>query len=78
MPDSLIVSDPDVMGGKPVIAGTRITVEFLLESLAAGESSSEILAAYPHITAEALKAALEFAAKSLRADVAYPVPRRTA
>ena len=68
-----IVSDPAVMMGKPVVAGTRITVELILEKLAAGEKVEDILAAHPGLTAEAVRAALRFAAEALRADVVYPV-----
>lgn len=46
------------MSGKPVVAGTRITVESLVERLAAGESSKEILQAHPRLTKEGLQAAL--------------------
>lgn len=70
--EPLIVSDPQVMLGKPVIAGTRITVESLLEKLAAGETEEQLLAAHPQICRDALRAALAFAAQSLRADVVYP------
>jgi hypothetical protein len=49
MTQSLIVSDPGVMMGKPVIAGTRITVEYVLEKLAAGESIDQVLEAQPEI-----------------------------
>ena len=68
-----IVSDPAVMLGKPVVAGTRITVESILEKLAAGESIDQLLEAHPRLTREAIQAALAFAAQSLRADVVYPV-----
>lgn len=71
--NGLIVSDPDVMMGKPVIAGTRITVELILEKLAAGETVEDILAAHPRLTREAINAALGFAAAALRADVVYPL-----
>ncbi len=64
----LIRSDPAVMLGKPVIAGTRITVELILERLAAGETPNELVAAYPRLSHEAIKAALAFAADALRAD----------
>lgn len=68
-----IVSDPNVMMGKPVVAGTRITVELILEKLAAGESIEQILDAHPRLTREAVQVALEFAKEALRADVIYPV-----
>jgi len=69
----LIGSDPHIMMGKPVIQGTRITVESLLEKLAAGETVEQILEAHPRLTPESIKAALSFAAQSIRADVVYPV-----
>jgi uncharacterized protein (DUF433 family) len=68
----LIESNPEVMGGKPVIAGTRITVELILEKLAAGESTEQILEAHPRLTLDAIRAALAFAAEALRSDVVYP------
>jgi uncharacterized protein (DUF433 family) len=61
------------MMGKPVIEGTRITVESLLERLAAGESFTQILAAHPRLTEDGIRAALAFAAQALRADVLYPL-----
>ncbi|MBW1700404.1 MAG: DUF433 domain-containing protein [Deltaproteobacteria bacterium] len=68
-----IVSDPSVMMGKPVIAGTRITVELILEKLGAGETIDDLLQAHPRLKREAIQAALAFAAEALRADVVYPV-----
>ena len=68
----LIQSDPKVMMGKPVVAGTRITVESILERLAAGETKEQILAAHPHLTPEGIQGALAFAAAVLHADVVYP------
>jgi len=78
MRKKLIVSDPAIMMGKPVIAGTRITVELVLEKLAAGEAVEQILDAHPQLTREAIKAALAFAAEALRADVVYPVSEAAA
>lgn len=72
----LIRADPAVMMGKPVIAGTRLTVELILEKLAAGETMEELLEAHPRLTVEAVRAALAFAAQALRADVVYPIPQR--
>ena len=71
--EQLIVSDPKIMLGKPVIDGTRITVELILEKLAAGRTQEELLEGYPQLTPESIRAALGFAAKALRADVIYPV-----
>jgi uncharacterized protein (DUF433 family) len=44
--------DPEVLAGKPVIRGTRLAVEFILELLAAGQSESELLSSYPGLTRE--------------------------
>jgi uncharacterized protein (DUF433 family) len=71
--EELIQSDQAIMMGKPVITGTRITVELILEKLAAGETIEQILEAHPRLTREAIQAALAFAARALRADVMYPV-----
>lgn len=68
-----IESDPKIMKGKPVISGTRITVESILERLSLGESRVQILEAHPHITDDAINAALSFAVQALKADVIYPV-----
>ncbi|MCK4424009.1 MAG: DUF433 domain-containing protein, partial [Candidatus Omnitrophica bacterium] len=65
----LIESNPSIMMGKPVIAGTRITVELILEKLAADETIDQIIEAHPRLTHEAVQAALDFAAEALRADV---------
>lgn len=73
MEKPLIVSNPKIMMGKPVIAGTRITVELILEKLAAGETIEQILEAHPRLTREAVLAAIAFAKEALRADVIYPV-----
>ena len=68
-----VVSNPSVMMGKPVIVGTRITVELILEKLAAGETIDDLLEAHPRLTREAIQAALAFAAEALRGDVVYPI-----
>ena len=68
----LIVSDPMVMTGKPVVRGTRITVELILEKLAAGQTEDQLLRAHPRLTHDAILAALGFAAEALRADIVYP------
>ncbi|RME50212.1 MAG: DUF433 domain-containing protein [Deltaproteobacteria bacterium] len=56
-----------------MIVGTRITVELILEKLAAGETIDDLLEAHPRLTQEAIQAALAFAAEVLRADVVYPI-----
>ena len=60
------------MMGKPVVKGTRITVELILEKLAAGETVEQILMAHPRLNEEGIRAALDFASKAIRADVVYP------
>ena len=65
MESTLIKSDTGVMMGKPVIAGTRITVELILEKLAAGETVEQILDAHPRLTREAISAALLYAVRNL-------------
>ena len=57
--------DPKVMMGKPVVAGTRITVEHILRCLAAGDTAEHILANYPHLTVEDIRAAQAYAADYL-------------
>jgi uncharacterized protein (DUF433 family) len=73
MQKQLILFDPNVMMGKPIIAGTRITVELILQKLSASETIEQILDAHPRLTRKAIQAALAFAADVLRADVVYPI-----
>jgi uncharacterized protein (DUF433 family) len=60
-----IKRDPKVMMGKPVIAGTRITVEHILRCLAAGDSEAHIISNYPHLALEDIRAAQAYAADFL-------------
>jgi uncharacterized protein (DUF433 family) len=76
--EKFIVSNPNVMMGKPVIAGTRITVELILEKLAAGEKIEQITKAHPRLTPASIQAALSFAAEALKADVVYPIATEAA
>ncbi len=66
--EKLIVSDPEIMAGQPVIAGTRLTVDTLLESLAGGATIDQILEAHPALSREGIEAALRFAAETVRAS----------
>ena len=77
MENEFISFNPGILGGKPVIRGTRISVELILEKIAAGDSIEEILTSYPHVTREAVQAAIAFAAETLRADVVYPLDPAT-
>jgi uncharacterized protein (DUF433 family) len=72
MAQARIVADPKIMMGKPTVAGTRITVELILEKLAAGQTVDQILASHPRLTDEDVRA-LAFAAEVLGAEVVYPM-----
>ena len=73
-----IVSDPAVLGGKPVIKGTRISVEFLLELFASGAMRDDALKSYPHLTAEDVEEALRYAADVLKHDRVIPLAEQRA
>jgi uncharacterized protein (DUF433 family) len=73
--EALITSDPKIMMGKPTVAGTRLTVELILEKLAAGETIEQILSEHPRLTAAAIRAAIAFAAEALRAESSTPVKK---
>ncbi len=68
-----IHSDLKIMMGKPVIIGTRIPVELILEKLSAGETFEQILEEHPRLNQEAILASIAFAAETLRADSIYPI-----
>jgi len=61
MKQTQIISDPKILSGKPVIAGTRISVELILDRIAAGMSVKEILKDYPHLTVKQIQAAISYA-----------------
>ncbi|HEY0068366.1 MAG TPA: DUF433 domain-containing protein [Chloroflexia bacterium] len=61
MGEPQIISDPAIMMGNPVIAGTRLTVELILEKLGAGETIEQLLEAHPRLTREGVLAAISFA-----------------
>ena len=66
-----VVINPSIMSGKPVIKGTRITVELILEKLAAGESVQDLVKAHPRLSQQAIQAALMFAADVIRGNLVY-------
>lgn len=68
-----IVADPKVLVGKPVIKGTRIAIEFIIELMAERWSEADILRNYPQLTAEDLQAALFHAAELARLERVYPL-----
>ncbi len=78
MANEMIVSDPAVMMGKPVVKGKRITVESILERIGAGEMIEQVVDAHPRLSREAVLAAIAFAAKVLKADVVYPTDKAAA
>ncbi len=73
MDTNRIEINPNIMMGKPVIKGTRITVESILEELAEGATSEDLLEAYPRLTAIDILAALGFAAQSLKGESIYQI-----
>lgn len=69
----LIECNPEILCGKPVIKGTRISVAHILQCLASGMTVEEILKGYPHLTHEGVMAAIEYAAKELQGEEVYTV-----
>lgn len=70
-----IVADPDVLVGKPVIKGTRIAVELVMDLLAAGYSTRQILDQYDHLTPDDLQACLAYAREVIRSERVYAVKK---
>jgi uncharacterized protein (DUF433 family) len=64
-----ISTDINVLGGKPVIKGTRIGVDLIFEKLGSGDSIDDLLTAYPHLTREAILACITFASYSIRNEM---------
>lgn len=73
-----ITVDPKVMVGKPVILGTRLTVEYILNLLAHGETIGEILQEYKDLTHEDIQACILFATKALESTVFMPLAMESA
>ena len=65
--------EPSILVGKPIIKGTRLAVEFIIDLLAQGWSNNEILDNYPGITKEDIQACLSYASASLKAEKVYPI-----
>ena len=66
---SRITTDPEILGGKPIIKGTRISVEFILELYASGATRDDILRSYPHLTENDIQAALMYASRFLKNEI---------
>jgi uncharacterized protein (DUF433 family) len=69
-----ILVDPEILAGKPLIRGTRLAVEFILELLAAGQSETELLSNYPGLTRDDILACLSYASYLAHEYKAYPIP----
>lgn len=69
-----IIIDPAILEGKPVIRGTRLAVEFIIDLLAQGWSEAEILRNYPGLTAADIHASLAYASARLKTERVYPLP----
>ena len=71
---SRITFNPNILGGKPIIKGTRISVDFILELLSSGMNFEEILKEYKHLKREDILDALDYASKAIRREeVIYPI-----
>lgn len=70
-----IRADPDIAGGKPVIAGTRLTVDFLLGLLAEGWTLEQLYENYPGLTEDSVRAVFGYAAETLGDETMYPTPK---
>ena len=68
-----IVVDPGVLVGKPIIRGTRIAVEFIIDLLAEGWSHEQILSNYPHLTEVDIAACLRYASDMMKLERVYPL-----
>ena len=68
-----IVIDPEILVGKPVIKGTRLAVEFIIDLLAQGWTEEEILRSYPGLMHEEIRACLQYASEMLRTEKVYPL-----
>lgn len=67
-----IIIDPKVLAGKPIVKGTRLSVDFILELLGNGWTYEQILENYPRLTKEDILAVLQYAAKNIKEEKIYP------
>jgi len=68
MTEGLIICDPEILNGKPVVKGTRISVALILQCFASGMTREDILRGYPTVTREGIDAALDFAARQFQGE----------
>jgi uncharacterized protein (DUF433 family) len=71
---SRIVLDPAILTGKPIVKGTRIAVEFVVDLLARGWTQAQVLHEYNHLTAEDIQACLAYASYMLKSERVYLIP----
>ena len=71
-----VVFNKNILGGKPRIAGTRISIELIMDMLAGGWKTSEILKEYPTLKGDDVRAAIEYAAEKVRGERVFPVERK--
>lgn len=64
-----IISNPDILGGKPIIEGTRISVEMILELISSGASIDDIVKTYPHLSGESVSEAVKYATEYLKNEI---------
>ena len=69
-----IVANPGILGGKPIVEGTRLSVEHILGLLASGMTNEEIIADYPILSEESIRAVLAYAARALKNDIVIDMP----
>ncbi|MEX0714534.1 MAG: DUF433 domain-containing protein [Pirellulales bacterium] len=69
-----IIIDPKVLTGKPIVKGTRLSVEFILELLGERWTHEQILKSYPQLTEEDIWAVLQYAAEVFKQEKVYPLP----
>jgi uncharacterized protein (DUF433 family) len=70
-----ISANPDILGGKPCITGTRISVDMVLEWLSSGASVNDIVGAYPHLNVEKVTEAIQYAARFMQNEIVIEVQR---
>ncbi|MBI5933230.1 MAG: DUF433 domain-containing protein [Chloroflexi bacterium] len=68
-----IAYDHEILNGKPHIAGTRLSIEFILELFASGATKGEVQKAYPQLTSDAIEEALKYAAQSVKNEILLDV-----
>jgi uncharacterized protein (DUF433 family) len=69
-----IIANPGILGGKPIVEGTRLSVEHILGLLANGVSNEEIIAGYPELSEEDIRAVLAYAARAFQNEIFIDVP----